>query len=173
MNQEPLTLYKLIILYMLEQAGISLTNAQVSDFILEMEYTNYFNIQSAITELEKNNFISLETIRNSTHLHLTDEGKAVLGYCIQDISNAIKRDVKAYLEKNRAEIMEETLVLADYYEVAEHEYTARCIVKDGTSNAVEINLNVASEDEASTICANWKEKSQDIYAYLIQNLLAD
>ena len=173
MAQDAFTLYKLIILYMLEQAGISLTNAQVSDFSLEMEYTNYFNLQSAITELEKNNFISLETIRNSTHLHLTDEGKAVLGYCIQDISNAIKRDVKAYLEKNRAEIMEETLVLADYYEVAEHEYTARCIVKDGTSNAVEINLNVASEDEASTICANWKEKSQDIYAYLIQNLLAD
>ena len=137
MAQDAFTLYKLIILYMLEQAGISLTNAQVSDFILEMEYTNYFNIQSAITELEKNNFISLETIRNSTHLHLTVEGKAVLGYCIQDISNAIKRDVKAYLEKNRAEIMEETLVLADYYEVAEHEYTARCIVKDGTSDHVQ------------------------------------
>ena len=173
MAQDAFTLYKLIILYMLDQAGISLTNAQISDFILEMEYTNYFNIQSAITELEENNFISLETIRNSTHVHLTDEGKAVLGYCIQDISDAIKRDVKAYLEKNRAESMEETLVLADYYEAAKNEYTARCIVKDGTSNAVEINLNVASEDEASTICAKWKEKSQEIYAYLIQQLLAD
>ena len=108
MAQEAFTLYKLIILYMLDQAGMSLTNAQISDFILEMGYTNYFNIQSAITALEENKFISMETIRNSTHVHLTDEGKAVLGYCINDISDAIKKDVEVYLEKNRAEIMEET-----------------------------------------------------------------
>ena len=173
MAQEAFTLYKLIILYMLDQAGMSLTNAQISDFILEMGYTNYFNIQSAITALEENKFISMETIRNSTHVHLTDEGKAVLGYCINDISDAIKKDVEVYLEKNRAEIMEETLVLADYFEVAPHEYTARCIVKDGTSNVVEINLNVASEESASTICAKWKEKSQEIYAYVIRQLLVE
>lgn len=173
MAQEAFTLYKLIILYMLDQAGMSLTNAQISDFILEMGYTNYFNIQTSIAALEENKFITLETIRNSTHIHLTDEGKAVLGYCINDISDAIKKDVKAYLEKNRAEIMEETLVLADYFETAPNEYIARCIVKDGTSNVVELNLNVASAESAGTVCARWKEKSQEIYSYLIRQLLAE
>ena len=173
MAQDPFTLYKLIILYMLERAKLPLTNAQISDFILENDYTNYFNIQSAITELEQNRFITIETIRNSSHIHITDEGREVLGYCIQEISEAIKKDVESYLDKNMVDIMEDTLVVADYFQVNENEYTARCIVKDGTSNAVEINLNVATEEEASTICARWKDKSQDVYAYLIQQLLAE
>ena len=162
MAQDAFTLYKLIILYMLERAKLPLTNAQISDFILENDYTNYFNIQSAITELEQNRFITI-----------TDEGREVLGYCIQEISEAIKKDVESYLDKNMVDIMEDTLVVADYFQVNENEYTARCIVKDGTSNAVEINLNVATEEEASTICARWKDKSQDVYAYLIQQLLAE
>ena len=51
MQPDTLTLYKLIILYILDKVDFPLTNAQVSDFILEKEYTNYFNIQQAISEL--------------------------------------------------------------------------------------------------------------------------
>ncbi len=35
MNQEPLTLYKLIVLYLLNKVSFPLTMAQVSDLILE------------------------------------------------------------------------------------------------------------------------------------------
>ncbi|MCR4801620.1 MAG: DUF4364 family protein [Lachnospiraceae bacterium] len=173
MAQEAFTLYKLIILYMLEQTGTALTNAQISDFILEKEYTNYFTIQSAITDLEKNNFITVETIRNSSHIRITKEGSEVLGYCVQDISSAIKDEVNEYLKKNRATILEATMVVSDYYQLENNEYVARGIVKDGTSNVMEINLNVATEEEAVQICDRWKDKSQEIYAYLIQQLLAE
>ena len=45
MSQEPLTLYKLIILYMLDRVNFPLTSAQVSEFILEKEYTNFLTLQ--------------------------------------------------------------------------------------------------------------------------------
>ena len=45
MNQEPLTLYKLIVLYLLNKVSFPLTMAQVSDLILEKEYTNYLTLQ--------------------------------------------------------------------------------------------------------------------------------
>ena len=51
MTQEPMTLYKLIILYMLDRATQPLTKAQIDDFILEKEYTNYLTLQQAIAEL--------------------------------------------------------------------------------------------------------------------------
>ena len=41
---EPLTLYKLIILYMLKKVDFPLTNAQISEFVLDQEYTTYFSI---------------------------------------------------------------------------------------------------------------------------------
>ena len=39
--QDPLTLYKLIILYMLQRVDFPLTKAQISDFILEKQYTRF------------------------------------------------------------------------------------------------------------------------------------
>lgn len=38
---DPLTLYKLIVLYMLNRVSFPLTAAQISDFILTREYTNF------------------------------------------------------------------------------------------------------------------------------------
>lgn len=41
MLQDPLTLYKLIVLYMLDRVNFPLTKAQVCDFIQEKDYTNF------------------------------------------------------------------------------------------------------------------------------------
>ena len=42
---ETYTLYKLIVLYMLEKVDFPLTTSQISEFILEKEYTTYFKLQ--------------------------------------------------------------------------------------------------------------------------------
>ena len=47
----PFTVYKLIVLYMLQNTENTLTNSQISEFILDREYTNYFHLQQAISEL--------------------------------------------------------------------------------------------------------------------------
>ena len=67
MPQEPLTLYKLIILYMLDRVNFPLTSAQVGDFILEKEYTSFLTLQKAISELTDAGLISAQSIRNRTH----------------------------------------------------------------------------------------------------------
>ena len=48
---ETFTLYKLIILYMLDKVDFPLTNAQISEFILNKGYTTYFKLQQALSEL--------------------------------------------------------------------------------------------------------------------------
>ena len=47
---DALTLYKLIILYMLDRVDFPLTNSQISEFILDKGYTDYFKLQQAISE---------------------------------------------------------------------------------------------------------------------------
>ena len=47
--QELMTLYKLIILYMLARVDFPLTRIQINNFLLGREYTtNYLNIQQAM-----------------------------------------------------------------------------------------------------------------------------
>lgn len=173
MQQDTLILYKLIILFMLDKVDFPMTNAQISDFILEKEYTNYFHIQQSISALQDNNFITTETIRNSSYLRITEAGRDVLGYCLSDISQTIQQEIIDYLQEHRYELRDEVSVVADYYEEKKDVFITRCIAKDGNTNVIELNLNVASETQASTICNNWQEKSEEIYAYLIQQLLAE
>jgi len=49
-----------------------LTNGQLTNFILEKDYTNYFNIQQTISELIDDQYIIAETIRNSSLYQITD-----------------------------------------------------------------------------------------------------
>ena len=45
MQPEALMLYKLIVLYTLSRVDFPMTNSQLTEFITEKEYTNYFNVQ--------------------------------------------------------------------------------------------------------------------------------
>ena len=73
--QDPLTLYKLIILYMLQRVDFPLTKAQISDFILEKQYTSFLTLQQVISELIDADMITAHSIRNRTHLSITKEGR--------------------------------------------------------------------------------------------------
>lgn len=64
---EPATLYKLIILHMLEHIDFPLSNAQISDFFLDREYTDYFTIQQVIHDLM--GFPGLSVRKTPTTVH--------------------------------------------------------------------------------------------------------
>ena len=100
MLHDPLTLYKLIVLYMLNRVSFPLTTAQISDFILEKDYTNFLTLQQVINELTEAGLIAGQTIRNRTHLDITEEGRETLRFFENRISDAIKRDANEYLRKN-------------------------------------------------------------------------
>lgn len=51
MPREAATLYKLMLLYLLNKVDFEMTNTQLTEFILEKKYTNYFQIQTALSEL--------------------------------------------------------------------------------------------------------------------------
>ena len=174
LNSNDLTLYKLIILYMLNKVEFPLSNAQISDFILNRDYTDYFHIQQALRELSDASFLTTETRRNSSFLRITNAGREVLEFCKNEISETIKNEINDYLQKHNCQLREEASNIATYYQSPRpNEYIAHCLVKEGDSNLIELNLAVSSEKEAEIICNHWKEKSQDIYAYIIQTLLAN
>lgn len=168
---DALTLYKLIILFILDKVDFPLTNAQLSAFILEKEYTNYFNIQQAISELEATELIRGETIRNSSLFHITPAGTETLHFFDNEISDAIKTDILDYLKTNRYSLREEVSTLADYYEAKKGEYIAHCFVMEKDSKIVEINLSLPTEEEAQAVCSNWRDQSAEIYEYLMSKLL--
>lgn len=167
---DPLTLYKLIVLYMLNRVDFSLTKAQIGDFILEKEYTNFLTLQQAIGELIDAGLITAQSVRNRTHLSITKEGKETLNFFGNQISSGIKADVDEFLQQNEIKLRNEVSILADYYKSTSGEYEAHLIAKDKGINLVDITISVPSGETASLICDNWQRKNQEIYQYLISQL---
>ena len=167
---DPLTLYKLIVLYMLTRVDFPLTKAQVGDFILGKEYTNFLTLQQAIGELIDAGLVTAQSIRNRTHLTITVEGRETLRFFQNQINDSIKSDIDDFFRENEIELRNEVSILADYYKSTSGEYEAHLIAKDKNVDLVNITISVPSEETAAAICDNWQKKNQDIYQYLISQL---
>lgn len=173
MQAESLMLYKLIVLYILDKVDFPLTNGQLTNFILEKEYTSYFNIQQAISELIEDNYINSESIRNSSLYQITESGRETLSFFSNNISQAIREDIDCYLKEHKYSLRNEVSTLADYYESKKNEFVTHLRVIEGDSAVIELKLSVPTEREANIICNNWRDKSPDIYAYVISTLIAE
>ena len=77
---EPITLYKLMILSMLEQSEAPLTNTLLSDFFLGKEYTTYFTLQEALHELNEAQFIRQEASHSNVQYSITPAGQESLHF---------------------------------------------------------------------------------------------
>lgn len=170
MSDNRLTLYKLIILFMLDRVDFPLTTSQLSQFILDKGYTNYFSFQQALSELEEAGFIHSEQIRNTTQYQLTPEGKEALDMFDYKISTAIKDDIYAYFAAEKINLRNEVEIFATYYPAKRDEYTVQCTILERKETMLDIKLNVPTLEQATRICDTWQEKSSSIYDYLVRQL---
>ena len=172
MALEPETLYKLMIMHMLNKVDFPLTNTQIAQFFLENEYTTYFSVQRSINELIENGFVFLNVNRNTSYYHLTSEGRESLKFFENKIPNQIVDDVDMFLIENKYELRNEAGTVSDYYRAANGDYIVHCQVKEGDSTLIELNIATPDKDIASKMCANWQDKdtSQKIYQYVLDNL---
>lgn len=170
MTQDSLTLYKLIVLYMLERVSFPLTKAQISDFILEKEYTDFLTLQQAISELTDSGMVIATTIGNRTQLRITEEGENTLSFFQNRISNSIKEEIRNYLKENSLKLHNEVSITSEYHRTLSGEYAAHLSAKEKSADLVDITLSVPFEEMASSICDNWQKKNQEIYKYLTEQL---
>ena len=170
MNQEPTTLYKLIVLYMLNKVTFPLTTAQISDFILEKEYTNFLTLQTVFSELSETGLASSKTILNRTQLLITEEGRSTLNYFENRISDTIKTEVRDYLKAHRLELRNESSVIGNYYKLVNGDYEAELSIKEKDIDLINIKINVPTEELAAVVCDNWQKKNKEIYQSLTENL---
>ena len=149
---EPFTLYKLIILYMLDRVDFPLTNSQISSFLLDRGYTNYFTLQQAFSELEEANLVKPQTIRNTTQFQLTKSGREALGYFCDRIPNAIQEEAD------------------QYYRTTAKEYAVHCVIKEKESDLIDLTLTVPDKKQAEAMCKSWKNKCEMVYQFLMTQL---
>lgn len=172
MLSEPITLYKLMNLYMLQQVNFPLTNAQLTNFFLEHDYTTYFTLQQTLNDLTETGLIRKETFHNRTRYEITQEGSDTLSFFVNKISPAIIEDMDQYLKKNKIRLRDEVGVVSDFYRSTSQDYIVHCEVREGKTPLIELNLAVPDKSQAELMCSNWRDRSQEIYAFAMKSLMS-
>ena len=149
---QPLTLYKLIVLYMLDRVDFPLSTSQISEFVLDKGYTTYFKLQQAL-------------------YHLTEDGSSTIDYFKNNISQDIQKDVNEYLKEKKYDLKNESSVKADYYRNTNQEYSVHCQVTENALPLIDLTITVPSEAEAQAVTDNWQKKNQELYATIMAKLL--
>lgn len=171
---DSLTLYKFMTLYMLNKVNFPLTNAQISGFFLNKEYTTYFVFQQVISELLDADLISADTVRNTSYYRITDMGIETIELFTEKIPVAVVDDMDIFLIDNKYELRNEVGITSDYFiAVNNQDYIVTCQIKEGNSNLIDLNISVPSEDVAEMMCNNWRDASQDIYSIIMKTLMKD
>ncbi|MBO6197231.1 MULTISPECIES: DUF4364 family protein [unclassified Butyrivibrio] len=172
MSSQYLTLYKMIVLYMLKRCDVTLSKSQIYDFILEKEYTTFLTLQEVFSELASSNLITEKTMANRTYLEITDEGSQTLEFFGNRINPAIKEQIDDYLKENSMKLRNDSSILGDYRKVGENEYTVQLLAKENGQNLIDIRVPVPTEEIAQHMIDNWQEKNTEIYQYLFSQLMS-
>ena len=143
----PFTVYKLIVLYMLQNTENTLTNSQISEFILDREYTNYFHLQQAISELVEAELITMDTRSN------------------------VKQEVREYLKSTGFKAQERIVTPADYYITKQGTYSVRCQLIEKGNSLIDLNIAAPNLEAAQSICKKWSTHYQEIYGKIMEELL--
>lgn len=168
---EPSTIYKIIILYMLDQLKAALSNTQIADFFLEKDYTNYFNVQTILNDLLDSDLLFAESTHGNTQYHLTDTGRDTLRYHEEKLTPDIKNDIDHYFAAHALSIRQENSLLADYYRTTDQDYAVRLQYKEKGRQRIDLTLTVPNKEVAEAACRNWRTTNDDLYAYLLDLLI--
>lgn len=170
MVQDPLTLYKLIVLYILDRVNFKMTRSQLSGFILEKEYTNFMTLQQVFSDLQEAELIRADTLMNRTYFSITEEGQKTLSYFGNRIGDTIIAEIDGFLAEKNLELKNESSVTAKYYKATGGGYEVELIAKEKEVELVNIRLSVPAEEVAEEVCDNWYKKNGEVYRYLVGEL---
>ena len=166
MSSQYLTLYKMIVLYMLSRCEVPLSKSQIYDFILEKEYTTFLTLQEVFSELVSSGLVIEKTYANRTYLEITGEGQQTLDFFGNRINPSIRDEIDSYLKDNEYTLRNDSAVLGDYKRTGENEYTVKLKAMEGGKSLLDISLEVPTEEMAIKMLENWKINNQKIYSDL-------
>ena len=172
-NTSELAENKLLLLYILKTLKEPVTNAQITDMVLENSLINYFTLQQYLNELDTSEFIHYQEMNEKKLIIITEKGKKVLSYFEDRISPNKKEIFKNYISDKMDLIKKELTIQSDYIPIDENNFLVDIKAFEGDSVLIDLKISVPTKKYASSLCENWKNNSSRIYNDIMNVLLQE
>ena len=169
---DTLIINKLVVLYVLWKADAPLSNAQISECLLEREYMPYFSLQESINELAGTGLIRMQSRGTVTFYTLSETGRDTISTLYDRVPESFQKEITQYLQENREKLRDESSVYAEYEKTADGEFSVHCRVNENGTDLFHLTVTVPDEEQARSVCLRWSAKSQPVYQIIMQELLS-
>lgn len=172
-NTEELAQNKLLLLYLIKSSITPFNNNEITEFVLEKNYMNYFLVQQYLVELIESNFIEVVENDSKDIYLILEKGQVALSYFEERIPNKIKEELNVEFNKIEKKEKLDTQVITEYYEKENNQYVVNLKLAENEDTLFSLYLDVATKKQADLICDRWKENTESIYQNIINLLTAE
>ena len=170
-NTSELAENKLLLLYISKTIDEPISNAQLTDIVLENSLINYFTLQQYLSELDTSEFIHYEKINDKNLITLTNKGIKVLSFFEDRISPSKKTTFDTYIAAKKESIKKELNIQSDLLPTGNDNYLVDLKAFEDDSTLMDLKISVPSKKHALSLCSNWQKNSSKIYNDIINYLL--
>lgn len=171
-STEELAQNKLLLLYLIDISDYDLNKNNITEFILEHDYMNYFLIQQYLSELLNSSFITLSDETDGIY-SITDKGKIALSYFKDRIPEEFKDHVNKKFIKSLERLKLEREVLSEFYQKENEQYVVNLKLVEGEEILFSMYLDVVDRRQAEKISDRWKNNTEEIYQKILSAFISD
>ena len=158
---------KILILYIINQFKMPLTESQLIQFILEKEFMNYFVFKQHLSELTASQMIEYNASEKYSYYLISKKGEQTLEIFGKLIADDVKSilDNEIILKKNQ--FKKDSEIITNYVMIGEFEYIVYLMAIEKGTPLIDLRLNVGSKEQAEELCKNWKRNSSEYFKKII------
>ncbi len=158
---------KILILYIIRQFKMPLTESQFIQFILEKEFMNYFIFKQHLTELISSKMIEYNTSEKYSYYLITKKGQQTLEIFQKLITHEMKNSIDKEIEIKKNQYKKDSEIITNYVMIGEHEYIVYLMAIEKGTPLIDLRLNVGTKKQAETLCHNWKNNSSKYFKEIL------
>lgn len=162
---------KLKVLFILNTLNLPITNMDLTRFILENNYMDYFTLQEVILELQKDGFVDSGQTEGKESYTITAIGQETVEMFSARVPNSFKLEITDLLKTLQKEVKRNKDLFAHYYQRKDKDFTIILQAIEESVTIFNLSLNVPTEKLAKDIVAKWKKNPEKIYSEIINILM--
>ena len=166
---------KLLLLYLINRMEFPMSRAQVTDFVNDADFMDYYTIQQTLAVLVEGGHLDATEEnaldKNTTRYVVTGEGQTTLDFFEKHISWSKRQAIDNYINENRGKIKKDYENTATYFPNMDNdEFLVKCGVYEDKRALLELVVSVDTREQAKLIQSNWRANASGLYQRIIEAL---
>jgi hypothetical protein len=159
---------KLLILYLINRMEISMSRAQITDFVMSKDIMDYFTLEQTLAVMLEQGLLEAahENAQdaNTTRYTVTNSGLTSLDYFVNHIPRPLRVLINQYVVENRGNVKRDYEVTATYFpNVESDDFQVKCGVYEDKRVILELSISVDTREQAKLIQNNWRSGASELY----------